>query len=67
MLEAKISHEYGTDVYTLTDGFKEPIDWNVDVYDKGNQRRIQFNTECEMVNYPLSDVIEFLQSLEEKK
>lgn len=65
MLEAKVSRQ--GDIHILTDDFKHSTDWEVNVYVKHNQNRIYFNTEEDTADFPLSDVIEFLQSLEEKK
>ena len=66
MIEAKVTQEDG--FHILTDNFKFPNEWAVEVYTcKQGNKRIQFNSDTECVNYPLSDVIEFLQELEEKK
>ena len=65
MIEATVSRQ--GDIHILTDDFKNSTDWEVNVYVKHNQKRIYFNTEEDTADFPLSDVIEFLQSLEENK
>jgi len=65
MIEAKASYKDG--FHILTDEFKNPNDWEVEVYIKNNQKRIQFNTEDGPVNFPLSDVIEYLDALLSKE
>lgn len=66
MIEAKVTHQ--DNFHILTDNFKYPNEWEVEVYTcKQGVKRIQFNAESECVNYPLSDVVEFLQLLEGEK